>query len=472
MANRLSLAVIFAVIGTFVLTSCTTLHAPPPESMGSVCQSSAAEASQAEREIRIYHDVTASMRGFLLAGKEPPYYSFVDAVESAARTLRNDHVSFFQFGTKIEPLNRSDRKELKTYQTRPGYEDNDYGIVFDEAASKPGLTLIVTDLFQSDNDVPGVATKIQADFFSPSKTLAKTQPRITPEGNAIAVLGVKLPFAGPIYDMGRSRGSIPNFKGSRPIYVLAVGEKGEVSQYMRQLRSTLANSQLDADTNVLLLSPFLVSCLPVIDVPMVKSGDWKKLTASSAGGVSVSNMDVVDELVSEQRHPLVKQFLVSEGPDPAHLSVAVPVVPLAFLPPFEGSLTVSYATEKVSKESPAAFQPAPEAADAFHFDPPVIGNAEGASKTFGSNPRLLRIEGNLSPQKLMAGPIYRFSVSVELDRDKVVEPSWVSEWNFSPPKQDGSKTENLSTFFFTLRGQMISRVTPVMLRAYFYVKKR
>ncbi|MBV8894929.1 MAG: hypothetical protein JO051_00335, partial [Acidobacteriaceae bacterium] len=293
----------------------------------------------------------------------------------------------------MEHLDRQERFDAKMYKPRVGYMNNDYLSVLNHTSTS-ALTVIVTDLFQSDNDFAGVASDVQSKYFSSERN-----------GNAIAIVGDKLPFKGPIFDIGLPRQGI-TYEGERPIYAMVLGAEDQVLALTDRLKAKFAKHGV-VNENISIFSSEIVSCLSPIDVPL--AGPLAPALSAANPALYVDRMDGVDELM-EGSSPFVKQFSIRE--DPATFTLDVPITPLPLRDPLRAdSLTIRYDSEKATDAARGAgekdkltatplFQTAPEAQDAISFQPIALAGACGT-------PCMLRLTGSLQPRSLTPGDVYR-----------------------------------------------------------------
>ena len=117
-------------------------------------------------------------------------------------------VRLFRFGSQITQLATQDRLA----PLRPSFHEAQQGFIDThidraiEAADQSRLTVLTTDLFQTDTDVTQVTRQL-IDRYAARRLV-------------IGVLGVKADFRGEVYDVGIIRLRF-HFDGMRPFYAPA-----------------------------------------------------------------------------------------------------------------------------------------------------------------------------------------------------------------------------------------------------------
>ena len=197
------------------------VQAPPPEPVAGPIPPKSDKI-----KIDIVYDATPSMRGFTEAGESGLYTRVLRKLESAAaKEWPGTEVQLFRFGSEVTPLTSQDRlAPLRTsfYETRQGFIDTHIDRAV-EAADPAKLTVLITDLFQTDTDVTKVTKRLTNKYAA--------------KGLAVGVMGVKGDFRGQVYDIGIYRLHF-RFERLRPFYVLALGKHSDVEAYFRSWKPT------------------------------------------------------------------------------------------------------------------------------------------------------------------------------------------------------------------------------------------
>ncbi|MBQ3450730.1 MAG: hypothetical protein IJL12_05735 [Selenomonadaceae bacterium] len=186
----------------------------------------------------IYFDATVSMKGFTTLAAGNVYLTLPDLLGDLCGSM--GETKFFSFGAQIHALDRTNYRRL----TAPEVYTEPITAVANvvDRADTNHLSIIVTDLFESESDWSNVAQKLRDKFFA--------------NHLAVAVVGIRNSFRGEIFDVGLNAAkftynSYDNPDRYRPFYLLILGRDDAVKNFLRKFneRQTLPN-----DTGYLLLS--------------------------------------------------------------------------------------------------------------------------------------------------------------------------------------------------------------------------
>ena len=186
----------------------------------------------------VYFDATVSMRGFTTLAAGNVYLTLPDLLGDLCGSAGD--VKFFSFGEQIHAL---DGRSYRRFATPDVYVEPITAVAnVVDAADTNHLSIIVTDLFESDSDWSNVTQKLRDKFFA--------------NRLAVAVIGIRNSFNGEIFDVGLNAAkfqynSWDNPDRYRPFYLLVMGRDDAVKTFLRKFneRQTLQN-----DTGYLLLS--------------------------------------------------------------------------------------------------------------------------------------------------------------------------------------------------------------------------
>ena len=186
----------------------------------------------------IYFDATVSMKGFTTLAAGNVYLTLPDLLGDLGGAM--GETNFFSFGEQIHPLDRASYRKLTTPEVYTEPITAVANVI--DRADVNHLSIIVTDLFESESDWSNVTQKLREKFFA--------------NHLAVAVIGIKNSFNGEIFDVGLnaakfSYNSWDNPDRFRPFYLLVMGRDDFVKNFLRKFneRQTLPN-----DTGYLLLS--------------------------------------------------------------------------------------------------------------------------------------------------------------------------------------------------------------------------
>lgn len=186
----------------------------------------------------IYFDATVSMKGFTTLGAGNVYLTLPDLLGDLCGAM--GETNFFSFGEQIHPLDRANYRKFTSPDVYTELITSVANVV--DRADPNHLSIIVTDLFESESDWSNVTQKLREKFFA--------------NHLAVAVIGVKNSFHGEIFDVGLpaakfNYNSWDNPERFRPFYLLIMGRDDFVKDFLRKFneQQTLPN-----DTGYLLLS--------------------------------------------------------------------------------------------------------------------------------------------------------------------------------------------------------------------------
>ena len=167
----------------------------------------------------IYFDATVSMKGFTTLAAGNVYLTLPDLLSDLCGSM--GETKFFSFGEQIHPLDRTNYRRL----TAPEVYVEPITAVANviDRADPNHLSIIVTDLFESESDWANVTQKLREKFFS-------SHP-------AVAVIGIKNSFYGEIFDVGLKAAkfnynSFDDPNRFRPFYLLILGRDDLVKNFL------------------------------------------------------------------------------------------------------------------------------------------------------------------------------------------------------------------------------------------------
>ncbi len=216
-----------------------------------------------EVQIAVYMDATTSMAGF--ASPEGSYFdhfvSDIDAITQVGWVVPK--VSYYQFGTSIREIGRQKfltAAEAGSFYSEPGiFQDTNIDLVLDSTDSQK-VNLVITDLFQREQDLNVLVAKIRDKCFGKKLQLA--------------ILAIPSQFDGSVHDANVPPYQYTSQEGKkesyRPFYVLMFGDPDNLERCFEFLRT---NEYVDQEL-FLTLSPILLSDF---QVSLQKTKDSKGL---------------------------------------------------------------------------------------------------------------------------------------------------------------------------------------------------
>lgn len=194
--------------------------------------------SNAKADVDIYFDATYSMKGYTTLAAGNVYRTLPDILDSIGTSMGK--ASFFRFGKEVAPIEGRDYRKFSSPEPYTEVVTAVHNVI--DYAKPEHLTVIVTDLFESEADWSNITKKIREKYFANHK--------------AVAVIGVKNSFNGEIFDVGLNAASFtynsyddPN--RFRPFYLLILGDEASVKNFMERFKDI---QTLDNNMGYLLLS--------------------------------------------------------------------------------------------------------------------------------------------------------------------------------------------------------------------------
>jgi hypothetical protein len=402
---------------------------PPPD------PSDTLEPVSQKLKARIYIDATVSMEGFVVPGTSTNYAQILQPLETAVVSgWRDAQVEFYKFGAQVSSL--PGRTYLKATQ-RDFYQDSDIKkkTLIEEVIDSDdtgGLTVVVSDLFETDADVTLLMTKLKEKYLQ--KNLA------------VGVLGIKSQYDGTVYDAGInayafSYRSDENPDSFRPFYVLILGKHADVAHYFEQLKSSVLSSFVP-EAEFVIFSRHLVNPLSSFEEASMDSID--KI-------VEVGNL-----IKPDNQDNRLKQFLIRGNPKTAAFIATLKYTSLPY--------TMSFNPTELEPEVIAhlcqsnTLVESLEAKRSFVIEQITLSDAG------------ITFQAKLTPTLLSSNGIYCYEVILRPKASAYQMPDWFSAWNMDTT-QEGFKTLNLNRLLSGLWRATVQIHQPKIAKFYCYIKK-
>lgn len=381
--------------------------------------------------VDVYWDATYSMQGYTTIPQDNMYQALPDNLEDIGTAL--GEVNFFRFGENIQPL---EGRQHRQFMDSGFYTEVITAVnKVVENADSSHLTVIVTDLFESDADWSNVAKQMKAKYFANHQSLA--------------VIGVKNPFKGDIFDVGYGGGGKIYYDSGndgtkyRPFYILVMGDDADVRSFIAK-----SKERFGARDNVkyLLFSDKLVASVPYLkDMDMSGTSNLFQNDTLNITNNHILEMGVDDP---DEEAELVATFAFTPYDDVCGVDVnkLKPVVKAYHLQ--DGQWTEA------------------ETKDVFDVELEPSDDGAGFKWSIEFAPRKLLTED--SPTLLEA--------FVTPGRDGLQLPGWVQEWNvssqdiFASGQFDGTKTVNFVSLISSLRDNSVAQSIPSIANAFVIMK--
>ncbi len=406
-----------ALLVAVLLAGCTTDQVgkdlvPPPVS------TVATPPISKELPVDIHIDATLSMEGFVSPGAAKGgtthYCQLLPRLESAALTgWKDSKVSFFQFGTIVVPVSGRGHvmaSEPSFYYNKAVNRETNIQKVL-ERAGPDRLTVIVTDLFQTNTDSALLVAGLKERFLS--------------QNLAVGVLGLRSQFDGVIYDLNVLGGKLPYRSGVspatfRPFYLLMMGNHADVVHYFRQLLS-FQLPFVNPD-NFCLFSRYYVPS--------------QNLLANVKILPKTTRLVQVNSLFRKTITQPMKQFRLRDKDATLELAMERTVEPYTM--PFDES-RLEHEIVVVSADK-KEWAPDPSAASGFKVEQLV----------YDPSAATIRLLAKVHHQHFKPDRIYAVKCVVFPGNDAFRLPAWPREWDMGVSRVDGARTLNIDLFMLSL----------------------
>ena len=400
----------------------------------------------------LFFDATLSMKGFVTTQTPTAYELLVPMLErSVIEGWKGGQIRFYKFGDDIVPLpGRSYLDAVK----EAFYSDSRLNRrtlierVIDKADTN-SLTVIVTDLFQTNADINQLSERLKEKFLV--------------NNLSIGVYAIRSEFAGLVYDVGPNAYSF-SYKSTkadngRPFYLLAFGKHSDVAHYFDVLETSGLNATTEKHT--------LIFSSHLLGRPIGFAGSKLK-TADKISEISTSNL-----LMSGFDDDRIKAFKITNGKTAAKLGAEISYnSQLSNVIQHGSGLTVDVTAwkgeDKGGKE--LVLVENPQALRAFRVDAKLAPDQIPFNK--------IQLQANLDVTELPAAGIYEYRIVLRPDHYAL--PGWVANWNLSdedvahghrtPSEFNGAKTYNLENFLGTLQGALLSTTPPKVGEIYCFIQ--
>ena len=369
----------------------------------------------ASADVDVYFDATPNMAGFLADPRYEELVAFdLDDASPAGSSVRYYRVTDYLEGG-MESADRMDARSEWFY----GRGNTDLTTIVDSARTG-NLSVVLTNLFQTDADINRVTRSISEKFLRDSL--------------AVGFAAMRYSFEGTIYDIGYDHGT-QWYEGDRPTYLMALGDHCAIAEFFDS-----TGPLLPSDARYAIFSPYAVQS-PVTFDTIERT---ENLYQDRFEGVPVDDF--------------TRQVTIRDRDGAASFEASVSTGPAPY------SLLSSGAQElvlDVSCEETADGNCRP--ADQEAFQARLQGGVEGA-----------RLAVDLDPKRLRP-TTYRYDI--DFITEGTALPDWADAWNVDiseaePGDFPGDRTQNLRRFIRQLQTDIeeIFRPQPGQLRVYVKVE--
>lgn len=374
----------------------------------------------------VYFDATVSMKGFTTLAAGNVYLTLPDLLGDLCGAA--GEVKFFSFGEKIHAL---DGRNYRRFTMPDVYTEPITAVAnVVDAADTSHLSIIVTDLFESDSDWSNVTQKLRDKFFA--------------NHLAVAVIGIRNSFYGEIFDVGLnaakfSYNSWDDPNRYRPFYLLIMGRDDAVKAFLRKFneRQTLPN-----DTGYLLLSENLTE------------------TASDFSAFTLQEQEnfYSDDTLGLDAH--VKEFGLDKFSAPASF-----MFDWTYTPPL-GACPLDLSEVDTAIEIFTV--------DGEQWTPRPENDLRVSLMRDKRQSEMFLVKVALTPEKSLAEGKLNFVRAKVMPKERGYRlPAWVELWSVnvdaSAKNFDGSKTLNLTRVLGSLKDSVFAASRPALMNINFVV---
>lgn len=392
----------------------------------------------------IYLDGTTSMYGYV---NYPGGTIYGDAVKNIERTItenwKNDTINYIKFGDTFQEMSRDAFLQM---DTTAFYDQKDTSLqkVIEQTKDKD-LSIIITDLFQTNQDLDSLVHSIK------NKGMGNDR--------AVAVIGLKSQFNGKIFDVGKNMSSLDYASSDdpstyRPVYLIVLGSENDTRAFVESYQKKLPES---AQANVAFFAPNLgIHNALEADKVTNKKSDKKDKAAKMA---TISNLLGKGDIM---QYRLKKDEKLSEAPVRLYGKDVIGKIPDAY--------TLKLDSVEVWNKGGKIF----ESTTADDFLSADVGDTGLNNGTANIS---FMLQANPAAIHKKEG-VYRAKISLVSDKDKYTKAvNSFADWNFDDSqisesqdalKSVGNKTLNISKFITILANLNYELNTPGFHDIYVY----
>ncbi len=438
MRSRGKIALGLALVAVATLQSaCTSDSAPKAWTTSTTSVVGTQSAPPDSMRMDVYLDATVSMGGYAVAGGE--YGRFLEALESTSQTAwKRTAIHYYKFGGSAREIVR---QEFLGARTPAFYHEAGLSAVTSiqraiNCHRGPNISVIITDLFQTEGDVNAVVDQVKQQCFQ--------------QGVTVGILGIPSRFDGTVYDA-----KVPSYRYTssadpaslRPFFALMFGDQAAIERLVSSL-----------------------SALPFVDRRKF-TAIGPTIVASYTVGMSKPRTDRVINLRS-QVAPYQFAFDVRKGESGGTVIDTIHVRPREGAMPVRGDQVELIAFKKSAVNGKGARWTDSTATNDFSLtklDMPNASNSTTATATTTATAATLSTN--------VSGPSGRYSYMLLLRTGAIngfESPAWIRALSSDnpTPQSDANKTLNLDRFVLALRGAASSVSQPEIAKWYVDVRKQ
>ena len=385
----------------------------------------------------IYWDATVSMQGFTRLASGNVYRSLPDIMgDLASSPLGKDpgEVHFFRFGEQITPI---EGREYRRFINPDYYTETitSFSSVLD-VADPTHLSIVVTDLFENDADWSNVTQKLREKYFSKHLT--------------VAIMGIKNPFMGEIYDVGLNAATYSHNSGDdpnmfRPFYLFLMGPEIQVRTFMTKLKESQSQ---EAEIECAVFSEHFTPQVFAFNLASAKE-----------------KQNLFEDRQLQKSDERLQEIGIANHKENVHLSL----VGKCQLSPY-----ICLSEENLNNLDPQINIYSLNSDE--QWERQDLGKGVKSTFSFQGGDSTLNV--TFPPDGVMPrGKIGLLQIKVAPTKDNLDIPQWLNDWDMgdidaNPDSFDGSKTVNLKRIANSLKDSLLAAANPTLAEFYLVVDGR
>ena len=368
----------------------------------------------------VYWDATISMRGFTKLAAGNVYRTLPDTLGDMVGSF--GEVNFFRFGEQVVPV---EGREYRRFSNPDYYTEliTSFGSVLD-TADPEHLSIVVTDLFESEADWSNVTQKLREKYFS--KHLS------------VAIIGIKNSFSGEIYDVGLNAATFSYDSGDdstrfRPFYMFLMGSEPQIRAFLDMWKE----QKIPAEVNAVLFAEHFA---------------LKTMAFRVSDLTSKENLTLISRLRKADER--LQEVGISNRNEKVELTIGgkCQLDPYACLLSGELDKRVKVFAWNETDNGGEWQQQSNENADVS-----FTLNGDNCELKLAFSPNEILPQGRISLVQVLIVP----------SRQSTSLPMWITDWDMgdidiAPDQFDGSKTVNLQRIASSLKDSLLTAAQPTI----------
>ena len=185
------------------------------------CSSFQIKENRGKMAVNVFWDASCSMSGYAVLPEKNIYRNLPDCLEDIGGSM--GEITFYRFGEKVTKLSGRQHRAFSNPDSHTEVITAVHKVI--DEADTDKLTIIVSDLFEGDADWSNISRKIKEKYFAAHKSAA--------------IIGIKNPFKGKLYDIGLNAATLYYDSGNNPekyhpFYLLLLGDAEKINEFIER----------------------------------------------------------------------------------------------------------------------------------------------------------------------------------------------------------------------------------------------